>query len=169
VLRTVKLAQYSQFLELAQGNESSPPWRALTKDPKPFHASHCIPENWNWVKPHEGDQEAIDTVLERWVADQAAGKPGLEFYNVHASAKGLPKMSTGQKATGRKGKGAASDGEDEEEEEEEEEENDGDDETEEGDEQDEPSRSKRKRSLAEEEDFSKGKWYSGQSILSDIS
>jgi hypothetical protein len=75
--------------ELAQNNESSPPWKALGEDYLRYHDQDCIPQGWNWVKPKDGDQDQIIKVLQRWVHAQAAGKPGLVFYNVHGVAAGL--------------------------------------------------------------------------------
>lgn len=84
------------YPELAQNNQSSPPWKALSEGPIRYHDCKYIPKDWTWIKPHEANQEDVLVALKQWVCEQAAGKPGLVFFNVHGSATGVSDKGKGK-------------------------------------------------------------------------
>jgi hypothetical protein len=166
--------------ELAQGNESSPPWKSLCDNPLPYHDAKCIPSSWTWVKPHDGEQQALIDVLDRWLCDQRNGKPGLKFYNVHGAAAGL-KMGKGRKQSGRKRAGdkdTVANSDDSEDSDEDDDEDEGSEDCEGRDAEDnntakktlqpKPQAPKRKRTRSNAEDFSEGEFCQRKNMQSSL-
>jgi hypothetical protein len=72
--------------EHAQRNQSSPPWKAIAKNPFKYHSQSSIPGGWKWSKPQGADQVPLNRVLKHWILEYSKGNTPLDFKNVHGSS-----------------------------------------------------------------------------------